>query len=350
MLSKFIDQAAQKSSIFSTKASFEKSLMKTNLLSTSYLSHKLWDLWCICSIIGIWPRFIEPHWISLTELPLTIRHLPHSLEGLRIVQFSDLHLNDHLSDGFLDRLSRKINTLSPDILVFTGDFICYSHLTDPDRLKKFLRSLSATYGCYAILGNHDYEEYVSINDNGEYDVVSDESSTLIKGFFRLFNTTQIKKIVTNKSQNICLKQDLINLLEETPFKLLHNDSTTVPIKDSALNICGLGEHMLGRCNPHLAYKNYNEKYPGIVLLHNPDGTPYLSEYPGDIILCGHTHGMQINLPWISDKCTLVENKSLRRGLCLSEQRKVYVNRGIGSTIPFRWFSPPEVLLLTLKSG
>jgi len=323
--------------------------MKLKLFSTSYLTHKLWDLWCLLSVIGIWPRFIEPNLICLTKLPIAIPNLPLTLNGLRVLQFSDLHLNDQISDAFLERLSDRIQKLAPDLILFTGDFICYSSLEEPMRLQNFLCTLSAPYGCYAILGNHDYDQYVSINENGEYDIIDDDSSTISKGLLRLFESTSIKKTVTPRALKIGLKQDLLSLLKKTPFKLLHNESTLVPIKDTFLNICGLGEHMLGRFLPQQAFENYKKEYPGIILAHNPDGIPHLKGYPGELVLCGHTHGAQINLPWISEKCTLLENKELKRGLFQIDHKSVYVNRGVGSTIPFRWFSPPELLLLTLHT-
>ena len=51
----------------------------------------LWDVACAVSIVGIWPRFIEPNLLRVTRLTLPIRNLPSTLLGLRVVHFSDLH-------------------------------------------------------------------------------------------------------------------------------------------------------------------------------------------------------------------------------------------------------------------
>lgn len=306
-----------------------------------------WNLWCIASIVGIWPRFIEPRLIATTKLKVPIANLSQELNGLKILQLSDLHLGAYMSDAFIDKLISKIQSLSPDIIVFTGDFICYSNLHDADRLKKVLCSLQAPLGCYAVLGNHDYRDYVSINSEGYYDVINCTESTLKKGWKRLFSSINLLGESTEKALAVQLNTPLVDLLKKTPFKLLNNENSLIPIGNSYLNICGLGEHMLGQCRPELAFKQYHPQYPGIILTHNPDSIPSLQNYPGDIILCGHTHGGQINLPGLCKKFMLLENMKFKRGLHSFFDKKVYINRGIGSVMKFRWFAMPEILLLNL---
>lgn len=309
-----------------------------------------WDAFCICSVVGIWPRFVEPRLIMTTRLSLPVWNLSDALIGFKILQFSDLHLNQHMSDAYLKRISQKITALKPDLIAFTGDFLCYSAMGDPERLRRFLCSLKAPYGCYAILGNHDYAEFVSVNDAGEYDRIDNSSSLLGQAFRRLTKNITLKKTVTQQAKGIKQHAELINLLAETPFKLLHNRTVSISVNGSTLNICGLGEYMLGRFDPQEAFKYYDNNAPGIILLHNPDGVPYLKEYPGDIVLSGHTHGGQVNLPWMWKKFTLLENMEFKKGLLKVGDKWVYVNRGIGSVLPFRWFSTPELLLLTLEKA
>lgn len=315
--------------------------------SNAYL---LWDAWCILSVVGIWPRFIEPNLILTTKLTVSIPGLPPALKGLKILQFSDLHINPQMSDRYLNRLKKKVAALAPDILVFTGDFICCANLTESERLKDFLKTLpTAPCGSYAILGNHDYQEFVSINSEGEYDVIGGKASILHRGFKRLFSKTRLKKKITERAKAVGLHTDLVSMIQETPFQLLHNTTQTIAIKDTHLNICGLGEYMLGKLDPETAFQNYDRNYPGIILAHNPDAVPYLESYPGDIILCGHTHGGQVNIPGMVEKFTLLENMDMKKGLVRKGNKWVYINRGAGSVLQFRWFAPPELLLLTLDS-
>lgn len=313
------------------------------------LTNTAWNLWCIGSIIGIWPRFIEPRTLFTTHLNLPLSSLPKDLEGLRIVHISDLHWGKKIDISFLKRLSTKINRLNPDILLFGGDFLCYSQLERTDELKKFLSSLKARFGCYCVLGNHDYAKYVSIDENGNYAVNCSNSSSLKKGFRKLLSKTpDLTGKMSPDINKVAFHQNLLDAIKETPFTLLHNESRLIPIKDTYLNVCGLGEYMLGKSQPSEAFQNYDRGYPGIVLSHNPDSIKLLTNFPSDVILCGHTHGGQVNLPWFRRKFLLLEDKRLVKGLKKVGEKLVYINRGIGSVMQFRWFSPPEILLLTLK--
>lgn len=308
----------------------------------------LWDLFCTSSLIGIWPRFIEPRLIFTSRISLSIPNLPQDLKGLKILQISDLHLNRQVADSFYDKLTNKCEILKPDVIVFTGDFICYSHLEEPQRLKSLLQRFHAPYGCYAVLGNHDYASFVSINHQGDYDViVPPTSSSLSRAFSRLGESTVLTKTVTAEAQKTSFHPELLRLIQESPFELLHNETKTITVKSTKLNITGLGEHCLNKIDAALAYRNYKSNYPGITLLHNPDGAAHLKDWPSDIILSGHTHGGQVNLPWMWKKFTLLENIKLKKGLVKLFDKWVYINRGLGSVLPFRWFSPPEILLLTL---
>lgn len=309
----------------------------------------LWNLWCIFSVVGIWPRFIEPRLIKTTHCTVPVPHLPQQLEGLKILQFSDLHLNSSVPDFFLKKLLRKIQKYHPDIIVFTGDFLAYSCLDHAKRLYDLLSAMKAPYGCYAILGNHDYEKYVSVNQQGDYDIIDSKMSTLRKGWKRLLlSTPTLTKQVTSRSKTLSPHAELLSTLRSTPFKLLHNETITIPVRNHFLNISGLGEHTLGQCRPEIAFKTYDTRYPGIVLTHNPDSLPSLEKYPGTIALCGHTHGGQINLPLLVDKFLLSENKQWKSGAYTIHNRWVYINRGIGSVMCFRWFAAPEITLVQLK--
>ncbi|MFI5343198.1 MAG: UDP-2,3-diacylglucosamine diphosphatase LpxG [Chlamydiales bacterium] len=311
----------------------------------------VWDSWCILSLIGIWPRFIEPRLLSTTCLTLPIAQLPIDLAGLTILQFSDLHWNSNFPPSLARKLVKKINSLKPDLIVFTGDFLCRSTLQSPLELQTFLSSLKAKVGCYAVLGNHDYESYVTAGEEGDYDIEQfKKANPLTKGLKRFFFSPPLSGKVSLAARQVGMHSELIHLLQKTPFQLIHNETKIISYKGSRINLCGLGEHTLARCLPQEAFKNYHTKFPGIVLTHNPDALPELLKFPGDLVLAGHTHGAQINLPLIWDKLTRIEQMELIRGVRKIGHKWVYINRGIGGTIPFRWFSIPELTMITLKRG
>ncbi len=311
----------------------------------------IWDAWCIGSGIGIWPRFIEPRLLEVVRLTLPIPNLPSNLEGFKILQFSDLHWNAKFSSYLRKKLIRKVNALQTDLIVFTGDFICRSQLEDPEGLKFVLESLKAKIGCFAVLGNHDYEQFVTVSEQGDYDIeASSKSSNIAKGFRRLFHSVPLTKRVTEQVQRIELHAGLVNLLHQTPFQLLNNTTKLIACKGSWINICGLEEYTLGRFNPEIAFKNYNICYPGIILTHNPDTLQMLKHYPGDVILSGHTHGGQVNLPGLWKRFTRMEHLQFKQGLKGLGKKWAYINRGISSVMKFRWFAAPELTLIILRKG
>ena len=312
------------------------------------LTDYLWDLWCVISVVGIWPRFIEPKLLLSNSLNIAIPNLPQPLENFKILQFSDLHLNPSLSNRFLAKILKSMKVFKPDLIAFTGDFLCYSEFGDKERLLTFLNSFDAPYGCYAILGNHDYDAPVSINDKGDYDLINNKNSQFSKGISRLLFKGKLSGKFTPAVKKIGFNGELISLLKETPFKLLHNQTIQIPIGESFLNVTGLGDYSLGRSLPDTAFKNYKAKFPGIILSHNPDAFPSLKTYPGDLVLSGHTHGAQINLPWIWKKLSLMEYPEYKVGIHTLEKKKLYISSGVGSIAPFRWFSPPEVVQITLQ--
>lgn len=313
-------------------------------------SHPLLDAVCVASLVGIWPRYCEPKLLSTSYVTLKIKDLPAELDGLRILQFSDLHLNHYLSDQFLKKICVKMEKFSPDLTVFTGDFLCQSQFSKElgQRLQNFLCELpKARYGAFAVLGNHDYAEFVSVNQAGDYAIAAPSSSPFRKGMKRLISRTVLPKAMQRNVHDVCLHQELIELLARTPFRLLHNACATVPINGSALNVVGLGEYSLGRCDPATAFRLWDDRFQGIILAHNPDSAPLVADYPGSVILSGHTHGGQVNLPLIRNKFLVMENPRFKRGMLYIHNKWLYVNRGIGGLMPFRWFAMPELLCLTL---
>lgn len=309
----------------------------------------LWDAWCIISVIGIWPRFIEPRLLSTSHITVPINQLPAAFQNFKILQFSDLHWDNHFSKCLLWQINRKIKALQPDLIVFTGDLISRSKMENTPGLKKFLSSLKAPSGCFAILGNHDYSPYVCLNGEGDYDIDKYQPEpNIVKGFRRLFRSVKPTKKVTKQARSVTLLSELVNLFKQTGFRLLTNETVQISLKESQLNLSGLEEYVTGRFNPELAFKNYKMDAPGIVLVHNPDAAPSLQEHPGDLILSGHTHGGEINLPWMWKKFCIMENPSLKKGLKHLKNKPIYINRGITSIMKFRWFAMPELTLITLE--
>ncbi|WP_206167382.1 UDP-2,3-diacylglucosamine diphosphatase LpxG [Chlamydia muridarum] len=301
----------------------------------------------------IWANHLEPNLLKLTRLDWRLPKKFAHLHGLRIVQISDLHLNQSTPDAFLKKISRKVSSLSPDMLVFTGDFICRAKVESSNKLKNFLCSLNAPLGCFACLGNHDYATYVSRDIHGKINTIPETSSrplrrALTSVYQSLFSSShnEFAEEFTPQDPN----PHLLSILHNTPFQLLHNQSVTL---SDVVNIVGLGDFFAKQFDPKKAFTNYNPTLPGIILSHNPDTIHYLKDYPGDVVFSGHSHGPQISLPWpkfantITNKLSGLENPELARGLFSfsQEKRLLYVNRGLGGWKRIRFFSPPEICIM-----
>ena len=308
------------------------------------------DIVSTLSVVGIWPRYIEPYLVRVTEMDWDLAPDQSHLDGLKIVQFSDLHFHGKFQDKFLDRVARRILRQKPDLILFTGDFLCYSRMEDQERLKAFLNRLQAPLGCFCSFGNHDYANYVSRNSKGLYDVRRPINPVvgICRAVWTIIRTKPEIFHITDEAASTPLHEELCTLLRETPFQLLENTTVNLPV---GLNVTGLGDYALGRCRPETAFVGYDKKYPGLVLSHNPDSFPHLRDYPGDWILSGHTHGEQIHLPFlrnVSRKLARLENPHYTRGFFHERGKRLYVNRGIGGHKPFRFCSPPEVFVLRAK--
>lgn len=313
--------------------------MLSKIKSFSF-SNLLWDAWCVVSILGIWPRFIEPKLCDRVRFNLT---LPQLNQKLKIAFFSDLHWNSSLSKTLLDKLVAAVNEFDPDLIFLGGDFICEGELFDPEGLIEFLNRFSSRKGMYAVLGNHDYDVPLSSNETGDYDV-STKGTPFLKAFKRLFKEFKLTGNVTDRALKVKPHKELLALLKKTSFTLLDNTCCQI----GGINVVGLGEYMGGKALPEQAFQNYNKNIPGFILAHNPDMIPKLSDYPGDFFFSGHTHGGQINVPWIWKKLTLMEDLRFKGGFVTDEGKKGYVSRGIGSVLPFRFRARPEVLLMTVN--
>lgn len=318
----------------------------TPIKHSQSLIERLWDLWCIVSVVGIWPRFIEPELLFSSHHTIAIPELPRELNGLKIAHISDLHFSDHTSSWFLDRVVKKVNRLSCDVIVFTGDILTYSELWDPDALQRFLSSLHAPLGCYAILGNHDYAEYVTMSNDGTFHKAQNRLPDIMKGFSRLFASAE-EASEAQGFEPIAEQPELLSLFARSGFKVLNNETIHIGRARKWLNLTGLGDIMTKQCLPAKAFQNYDMQAPGIILSHNPDSFSLLQSYPGNLYLFGHTHGGQVNLPFIWKRITPIQNKLLKSGLFHINNRYLYVNRGLGAPFPFRWFAPPEIACLEL---
>jgi len=121
-------------------------------------------------VIGIfysYMRFIEPKQLKIKEYAVINEMIPSTFDGIKIVQFSDIHFGNSTNEKEMKKLIEKINELKPDILVFTGDLFDSSiNLSENNLnfLKEELKKANATLGKFAIKGDNDYLSVVNFED------------------------------------------------------------------------------------------------------------------------------------------------------------------------------------------
>lgn len=313
------------------------------------LTDYLWDLWCIVSVIGIWPRFIEPNLLFSTKLTIPIPTLPSSFSNIKIAFFSDLHWNKHLSYSLLIRLQKKIQKWQPHLIVFGGDALSYSSMYEKEQLKIFFSSLKAPFGTFAVLGNHDYVRYTTESGTGEPLIYPKNQTSILWGLKKLFHITPPNG--QKRTDPIKVNQELLDLYRECGVEVLQNQCVQVGSESQRINLVGLGDLTSGHFDPLTAFSNWDNRLPGIVLEHNPNSIPALTSKPGDLLLFGHTHGGQVNIPFFLKRLVYLSNPLFKSGLIpLTPLKKAFITRGIGSCYPFRWFAPPEIALFTLTKS
>ena len=265
-------------------------------------------LFILIFFIYIYARFIEPQSIAIKTPMLTSHYISESLKTIKIVQFSDTHISKYFTIKDLMNVVKKINGLNPDIVLFTGDLIDNYSTCDvnPDDISYVLSLIDAEIGKYAVYGNHDYGG----------------------------GATKIYKDIMSKAG----------------FNILINES--VNLEELNLTITGLDDALFG--NPDVDNINKyikNESY-NILLCHEPDIIDHILNYNFDLTISGHSHGEQINLPFMDNIILPPLAKNYVRGLYLLDTErdgKIYVNKGIGtSTIPIRFLAKPEITLFRFQ--
>jgi uncharacterized protein len=255
---------------------------------------------------------IEPRLLQINQHVISHVDIPKNFDGFKIVQFSDTHLGFHYDLKQFKKMLSQISSLKPDIIFFTGDLMdAPNQYPLTEEIVPLLKNLEAPFGKYSIYGNHDHGGY---------------GSDIYK-----------------------------NIMKLADFKLLLNASDQVQLLDgSSIYVLGIDDAMLGRPN----FESAMEKVPGetykILLSHAPDLADYAVDYGIQLQLSGHSHGGQIQIPFVGALITPPYAKNYREGFYELNEAKnpltLYVNRGIGTTrLPFRFLSKPEITLFTLHS-
>lgn len=267
--------------------------------------------------------FFVGRWkVRTTEWTYKNADIPASFDGMKIVHISDLHLSTFEDNPRkLDEFVELINATHPDLICFTGDLVSL-RLEELTPYIDTLRKLSATYGVCSVLGNHDFFLYSSQYPTDREKVAAVDS------------LAQMQR-------------------EQLGWHLLRNESYTVARGTDTLTIVGVDNTNCGNQGFRTIRRGDLTKAlqgtDGFRILLSHDPSHWTAEVIPDtdipLTLSGHTHGAQIRLfGWTPASWMFNETY----GRYDNGNQTLYVNIGLGCTVPVRMGANPEITIITLQ--
>ena len=256
------------------------------------------------SAFGVWQAIRIP---DIRRVDITLKRLPAALDGIRLVQITDLHVSRLFSESWTRAVVDKTNAIRPDIIVMTGDLVDGTPASRAADVAP-LADLRARLGVFAVSGNH---EYYSGHDQWR------------QTFARLG----------------------LNFLENAHVRLTD--------QGQCLILAGLSDPVAIRFglptpDPDKTLREVLPDVPVILLAHQPSGAAAHAQQGVDLQLSGHTHGGQIlGLHWI----TQMANEGYISGLYSIGDMQLYVSNGTGlwSGFPLRLGKPSEITEIVLHA-
>lgn len=259
------------------------------------------------------------------NVQVSLKGLPASFKGLRIVQISDAHLGSFIGSpqAVMDAL-KTVNDLKPDLILFTGDLV-NSKASEAESWIEAFSNLKASMGKYSIMGNHDYAGY------GDFGPGESEAS--------------VKR--------------LHEIHAEMGFDLLLDRHVHLQRGDDRIVLAGVenwSKHSFGKWGDiDKALENSDsDSLTTLLMSHDPTHFEELvmgGKAPVDLTLSGHTHGMQmgVKIDFLGINYSPASLLYKRWGGLYKEGNQyLHVNRGFG-VLAFRGRvgMPPEITLLEL---
>ncbi len=251
--------------------------------------------------------YIEPNWLQLHQETIHLPSLPLGLQGLRIVQLSDFHLEPHVPLSHIQQAVKLANAQNPHLIVLTGDYA--DTLSGLEKLPIALSQLQAPLGVYAVLGNHDM--WLGVKET---------------------------------------KQTLI----ASGITLLENWGSVVTFRDASFYLAGLADSMSGRPDLEATLVNLPSNMLCILLAHEPDiADDIAKDGRVHLQLSGHSHCGQVRVPFYGAPVLPPLGNKYPQGLAKIQDLQVYTTCGVGLIgepfgPPVRFNCPPEVTLLVLN--
>lgn len=265
----------------------------------------------VVTLFFLYITYVANKKVIVKEERIVSDKLPDNFNGLKIIQFSDLHFGTTISKSELSNLVDIINHRSPDIVVFTGDLIDSNYKIKPkeqEDIIKILKNINASVGKYAIMGDEDSDEFSTIFNQSEFIILNNDYDLIYQK-----NNTPILLIGLNSSIN-----DLIDI-------------------DKAYS--------------YFSEETHNSEIYTISLLHEPDSVDEIvSQYKTDLFLAGHSHNGQLRIPYLGSIIKKDGAKKYDQQFYDLESSKLYISSGIGTNQSgIRLFCHPSINFFRLSN-
>jgi predicted MPP superfamily phosphohydrolase len=255
-------------------------------------------------VFEIYIFFIEPMRLTVTRLSIDV---PGLQQPVRIVQLSDIHVE--LTSRRELALPKLVNSLEPDMVVMTGDYLNESYRRSPisqQNLKNLITQIQAPLGIYAVNGNVE------------------------------------------------TRVNMDSIFEGLDANLIDNEIVRIPQSGDDIVLVGL-EYSHWYDDDDTLMRLMGEVKPedfSILLYHKPDLAYTARDLGIDLYLTGHTHGGQFRLPFYGAIITDTRfGKEFEMGLYHLGNTIMYISRGIGMAGGIaprvRFLCPPEVVVVDL---
>ncbi len=265
-------------------------------------------LLCSLLVIAYWRvRHVNPYRPVLERVDLPLPADAAALEGMRIAFVTDTHVGPFTSTSDIARGIGLFDRETIDLVLLGGDYVSESNLyaeSMADALAPLVAR--ARLGALAVMGNHD----------------------------------------------LPLGADRVRVeLERVGVTVLRNDSHLLEYHGSRMAIAGIDDTVVGTPDPIDAFADIPIDIPVLALWHEADFAEESARLGAFAQLSGHTHGGQVRLPLIGSIWLPPDGRKRDLGLYNVDGMPVYISRGLGVyRPPVRLFAPPEVTLVTLRSG
>jgi uncharacterized protein len=239
------------------------------------------------------------HKLQVVRASIAVAKLPPALEGLRIGLMTDLHHSPMVPFRDVVRAADLMMAERPELIVLGGDYVTYGDRRYVAPCAEGLARLSAPAGVYAVLGNHDDD------------------------------------------------RDMPAALTSNGFTVLRDARTTVMARGERLEIAGI--RFWTQRSSDIARILKGSTGPLMLIAHDPRRLKEAAELGVDVVLSGHTHGGQVDLPLFGP--IAARKFPVIAGIGRTDDTTIFVSRGVGTVyVPYRFHCPPDVAVLTLTAS